>query len=207
MNISLIGAGKMAKGISANLISNGHSITIFNKTIEKAEELANSLGEKAAAQNITDQIDDEIVILALPYKATLEVVNTYKDKLSSKILVDISNPIDFTTFDVIAPVGSSAAEEISSIVPGARVIKAFNTVFAGVLLKDNSDGEKTDVFLAGDDMDAKNILKEAINSDKLRVLDAGPLKKAHALESFQAMHMAMQGELGNTWMSSIKILP
>ena len=122
-------------------------------------------------------------------------------------MVNISNPVDFATFDsLVVPSGTSAAEQIAAAAPGARVVKAFNTTFAGNLVAGEAGGAPLDVFIAGDDAGAKQAVADLAASGGLRPIDAGPLRRARELEGFQFLHMALQQTLGTNWSSAIKIL-
>jgi predicted dinucleotide-binding enzyme len=98
-----------------------------------------------------------IVVLAVPFDATKELVSGYGDALDGRIVIDITNPTDFTTFDsLVVGSGSSAAEEIAERAhPGATVVKAFNTTFAGTLAAGEVAGQPLDVFIASDSPDAR----------------------------------------------------
>jgi len=122
-------------------------------------------------------------------------------------VVDISNPVDVATFDsLVVPSGTSAAEQIAAAAPGARVVKAFNTTFAGNLVAGEAGGLPLDVFIAGDDAEAKQAVADLAASGGLRPVDAGPLRRARELEGFQFLHMTLQQGLGTNWSSAIKIL-
>lgn len=124
-----------------------------------------------------------------------------------KIIVDITNPLNETFDDLATPPGTSAAEEIAEMSPpGAKVIKAFNTTFAGTLLAGQVEGESLDVFIAGDDAEAKKRLAEAISAGGLRPIHAGPLRRARQLEGIGLLHITLQERLGTNWQSTIKIL-
>ena len=146
-------------------------------------------------------------MLALPYAAAEEVAAAHRDELAGKVVVDISNPVDFATFDsLVVPAGTSAAEQIAAAAPGAWVVKAFNTTFAGNLVSGEAGGAPLDVFIAGDDADARRAVAELAASGGLRPIDAGPLKRARELEGFQFLHMTLQQVLGTNWSSAIKIV-
>ena len=104
------------------------------------------------------------------------------------------------------PPGTSAAEQIAAAAPGARVVKAFNTTFAGNLVAGEAGGAPLDVFIAGDDADARQAVADLAVSGGLRPIDAGPLRRARELEGFQFLHMTPQQTLGTNWSSAIKIL-
>lgn len=206
MNVTIIGAGNMGKGIGTRIIAGNHSLTIFDKDGEKAKELASDLG--AHVQGDGESITGDVIIFALPYAAIPEVIEKYQDQFTGKILVDISNPVDFQTFELLPPADSSGAEEISKLLPGgSRLVKAFNTTFAGTLVQGEVDEKKLDVFIASDDKEAAETIVKLAEDGGLRGLYVGPLKRARALEGFQLIQMSLQEKLGTNWMSALKILP
>ena len=89
---------------------------------------------------------------------------------------------------------------------GARVVKAFNTTFAGTLSEGQVAGQALDVFLAGDDEDAKATVAKLVRDGGLNAIDAGPLKRARELEAAGLLHMTLQGSLGTSYGSALKIL-
>ena len=207
MNIAIIGSGNMANGIGSRVIAGGHSLTIFDRDETKAKELANNLG-KAQGKKLGDAILEDVIILALPYSAISQVLEENKNQLKNKIIVDISNPINFETFELVTPSGSSGTEEIAKNLPAdAKLLKAFNTTFAGTLIEGKVDRKILDVFIAGDDEEAKNSLIQIIKDGGLRPIDVGSLREAHALEEVGRLHIKLQEKLGNTWMSTFKVLP
>ena len=110
-----------------------------------------------------------------------------------KIVVDISNPVNTDTFDalVVGP-GTSAAEEIAALLPGAAVVKAFNTTFAGPLTAGTTGGLPLDVFIASDSGKARNEVAAFVSAAGLRPLQVGGLHHARELEGFELLVMALQ---------------
>ncbi|MEU2553473.1 hypothetical protein ABZ589_17650 [Streptomyces sp. NPDC013313] len=97
----------------------------------------------------------------------------------TSIVVDISDPVDLTTLDsLVVPPGTSAAEQFATAAPESRVVKAFNTTFAGPLTSGQVAGRPLDVFIAGDDDAAKQAVTDRVSSAGLRPLDVGPLRCA-----------------------------
>ena len=111
------------------------------------------------------------------------VVAQYGDALAGKVIIDISNAFDPARTGLVTPDRSSAAQETAQAAPaGAHVVKAFNTLFGHVLAADQAQGRPLDVFIAGDDAEAKARVSAFIESLALRPLDVGDLKMAHWLE-------------------------
>jgi 8-hydroxy-5-deazaflavin:NADPH oxidoreductase len=115
------------------------------------------------------------------------VVKQYGEELAGKLLVDITNPIDSDFTGFVTPEDSFGAQEIANAAPpDADVVKAFNTQFSHVLAAGPAKGHPLDVFLAGDDAQAKARVSAFIKSLGLRPMDAGQLLMARTLE-----HVAM----------------
>jgi NADPH-dependent F420 reductase len=212
MQITIIGAGNMGGGIATRALAGGHSVRLTDRDPAKAKALAEELRQRVPEADVADSGPSaadraDIVVLALPFPAGKEVTASYGELLAGKIVVDICNPVDFSTFDsLVVPPGTSAAEQIAAAAPGARVVKAFNTTFAGNLVAGQGGGAPLDVFIAGDDAEAKQAVADLAASGGLRPIDAGPLRRARELEGFQFLHMTLQQTLGTGWSSAIKIL-
>ncbi|HEY8591089.1 MAG TPA: diguanylate cyclase, partial [Naasia sp.] len=117
----------------------------------------------------------------------------YGTQLAGKVVVDITNPISFATFDGLdVPADSSAAAELAAALPQSKVLKAFNTTFAPTLSSGSVGGNKTTVLVAGDDADAKAALIGAITSGgAVDALDAGSLKRARELEAIAFIQIGL----------------
>jgi predicted dinucleotide-binding enzyme len=177
-SITIIGTGNMARTIGARAIAGGNSVEIMGRDRSKATDLARTLGGGTTTGAWGSTPAGDIVIMALLYDGVVPVVAQYGDALAGKVIVDISNPFN-ATFDGLAHhEQTSIAQDIAKVAPsGASVVKAFNTVFRHVLEKG-----RPDVFLAGDDAQAKAQVKAFIQSLGLHPLDAGGLNMAHWLE-------------------------
>ncbi|SOD66678.1 reduced coenzyme F420:NADP oxidoreductase [Streptomyces sp. 1222.2] len=215
MKITIVGAGAMARGIAIRALAGGHEVTITAKDTGKAVALADELragdtggGRTAVAADDSAVDGADIVVLAVPFGAAEQLAARYGTRLSGKVLVDISNPVD-AAFDALAVApGTSAAERIGeAAAPGTRVVKAFNTTFATTLVAGQVDGTPLDVFIAGDDEAARNQVADLVSSGGLTPVDVGALRHARELEGFQLLHMALQLRAsGHGWASTIKIV-
>ncbi|HWO81385.1 NADPH-dependent F420 reductase [Gaiella sp.] len=206
MDVTIIGTGNMARGIGSRLVSGGHAVTLLGTERSNAEALAADLGGSVSAGTVGDPIADDVVVLAVWYPVTLDVAQQAGSQLDAKVVVDISNPLDTETFEPIVPDAGSGAEELAAAVPGARVVKAFNTTFAGTLSSGEVSGHQLDVLLASDDADAKRTVASLVESSGLRAVDAGPLRRARQLEALGYLHMAVQEGLGTGYGSAVKIV-
>lgn len=205
MKVTIIGAGKMGRGIATRAISGGDQVELIDADGEAARALADELGDSAT---VAEMIDGEIVVLALPYEATAGVVEHYRDALAGKVVVDIANPVEWSTMDrVVTPLDSSSAEETAKRVPdGVSVVKAFNTTFARTLVAGEVEGRPLDVLIAGDDDEAKRKVAALVEAGGLRALDVGPLKRARQLEQVGLFHLSIQDQIDSGFQSTIKVL-
>lgn len=181
--ISLIGSGGMAASIGGLAAKAGHSVKVTSRDAIKARALALEIGSGATARGFGEAPSGDIVILAVPYSAALDVVKHYGEKLAGKILVDITNPIKSDLSGFLTPPDTSGATEIARVAPAsASIVKAFNTQNSSVLAAGPVQGHPLDVFIAGDDAQAKASVSEFIESLGLRPMDTGPLTMARTLE-------------------------
>jgi len=213
MNISILGTGSMARAIANRMLAGGNNVTLFSRTPDKAAEIVLELiqgakkGTEVKVASLYSPIADPVVINTIWYPASMEVVRKLGGQLSGKILVDISNALNQTYDNLSTPPGTSAAEEIAKAVPrDTRVLKAFNTTYAGLLSQGQVSGQPLDIFIAGDDEAAKATLVKLVESAGMHPLDAGPLRRAQWIEALGALSITLQSKVSKPWMSSFKIM-
>jgi 8-hydroxy-5-deazaflavin:NADPH oxidoreductase len=206
--VTIIGAGNMARGIGTRLVGQRNEVQILAPTAEHATGLAEELGSGATGGSADSPIEGEVVVLATPYDGALDFVSRRGQDLTGKVVVDITNPVDWASFDrLVTPPDSSAAQEIASRLPnGVPVVKAFNTTFAGTLTSGEVSGHPLDVLIASDDEEAKSRVSEVVESSGMRAIDAGPLRRAQQLEHLGFLHMALQDSLGSGYGSAVKFV-
>src|ERR1700687_3693170 len=178
-SISIIGTGNMARAIGALAVAGGKTVEGIGRHQSKAADLATALGGSATTGDFGATPAGEIVIVALRYADVVPVITQYGNALADKVIVDISNPFNADADGLALPADTSIAHEVAKAAPaGARVGEDINTVLGHVLEK----GGTVDVFMAGDDAQAKARVSEFIASLGLRPLDVGGLTMAHWLE-------------------------
>jgi predicted dinucleotide-binding enzyme len=187
--VTVIGAGNMGSAIAAIAAKGGAEVQIVGRD-ERAAQLAAQIGGTAAT--VGDALTGDVVVLAVAYPALADIARTYGAQLDGTVLVDISNPVDFETFDgLVVPADGSAAAELAALVPGARVVKAFNTNFAASLATGVLGDVPTRVILAGDDDEAKALVRGFVEAGGVAVADAGSLKRARELEALGFLQMVL----------------
>jgi NADPH-dependent F420 reductase len=213
MKITIIGAGNMGRGIGHRLAAGGHEVTLVDSSLEAAETLAKELngvaqkGGQAQAATLDAAALGDVVILAVGYGANLELGKQLGQKLEGKVVIDIANPLN-ASFDGLVTGGTtSSAEELAKVVPaGAKVVKAFNTTFAGTLVSGNVGGTPLDVFIAGDDEAAKKVVAGLVTDGGLVAVDAGPLLRSRELEGLALLGITLQIRLNLGFATAWKLV-
>jgi 8-hydroxy-5-deazaflavin:NADPH oxidoreductase len=177
--ISIIGSGNMATAIGTRAAQHGHTVELMSRNTAKAQALADQIGDAATVGTFGARPAGDIVILAVLYGGAVDVVTHYGDALSGKTLVDITNPFNADVTGLVTSAGDSVSQQIAAAAPeGTPVVKAFNTIFGGVL----ADNKPLDAFYAGDSAEAKARVAALLESLDMRPLDAGGLEMASVLE-------------------------
>lgn len=208
MNIAIIGTGNIGTGLAGVLARTNHRIVVANRN--GGTELAATLkgeGRAVKAADVNSAVAHaDVVILAVPYGAVAGLAD--QADFHGKIVVDATNPVteDFSGLQVGHT--TSAAEEIAQALPGARVVKAFNTVFAQIYAEGLSFGATpVQTFVASDDAEAKAAVIALANEAGFDARDTGPLKNARYIEplaylNIQNGYMLGQGtQIAPVWLS------
>ena len=194
-SITLIGTGNMARTIGTLAVAGGNTVEVMGRDQSKAADLAKTLGGGATAGKWGAVPAGDIVITALLADGVVPVVTEYGDALAGKVIVDISNPFNATVDGLAHSEETSIAQEVANVAPaGASVVKGFNTIFRNVLEKG-----RPNVFIAGDDAQAKTDVAAFIESVGLRPLDAGALKMAHWLEGMGLVTVSLANNGVGHW--------
>lgn len=190
-SISIIGLGNMARALADRALAGGNAVEIIGRDQTKAKELAATHGGATVGTAGAVPTGD-IVILAAPYAGAAAVVREYGDALRGKIIVDVTNPVAPDLQGFVVPDDSSGAQEIAKAAPDdAHVVKAFNTVFSHVLAAGPAEDRPLDVFIAGDDAQAKARVSAFVESLGLRPWDTGNLSMARALENVGLLELGL----------------
>jgi 8-hydroxy-5-deazaflavin:NADPH oxidoreductase len=212
MQVTVIGAGNMGRGIGHRLVAGGHDVTVVDRDPEESGRLAEELrgavqgGATVEAAGPGAELRGEVVILAVYYPGTLEIARELGDRLAGQVVVDISNPLNQSFDGLATEPGTSAAEELAATVPtGTRVVKAFNTTFSGTLVKGQVAGQPLDVLIAGDDEEAKETVARLVRDGGLRAIDVGALERARELEGLGFLGITLQQPLGLNFQSTWKL--
>lgn len=204
MNIGIIGAGNVGGALARACMRAGHSVCISAAHPGQAEEVASETGARAADSNADAVSEADIVILAVPYQNVAEVAAELVDELAGRVVIDVSNTAA-PDLDHRLPT-TSAAEEVADIASEAMVVKAFNTVLAGLQETPVVEGMRLDGLYAGDDEGAKARVAELLESLGFEPLDCGPLIVARALEDMALINVRLNAINGWQWKTAWKLV-
>lgn len=189
-HVTILGTGNMGSAIAGIVEKGGNTVELLGS-------------------NDTDKpVTGEVVVLAVPYPALSDVVARRREQLAGKVVVDITNPVDFETFDsLVVPADSSAADELAAALPASHVVKAFNTNFAATLSSGTVGSAPTTVLVAGDDADAKSRLVEIVSAGGVRAIDAGALRRARELEALGFLQLTLAAAEKVAWTGGFAVQP
>jgi 8-hydroxy-5-deazaflavin:NADPH oxidoreductase len=129
------------------------------------------------------------------------------DQLAGKVVVDITNPLNFETFDSLTvPADGSAAAEIAAALPESHVVKAFNTNFAATLASGVVGNHPATVLIAGDDAEAKELVAKVVTAGGLRAIDAGFLNRARELEALGFLQITLAAGEKVPWTGGVAVV-
>ena len=190
MKVLVIGTGNMGSAFVKQLSAAGHEVSVTARDTTKASTLAAQFPGVKAVASASAAEGQDLVILATGYADAVAALQSV-GSLQGKVVVDITNPLTADYMGLTLGHSTSASEEIAKAVPGAYVVKAFNTLFAQVLAQGATlaDGNKATVFYAGDFEPAKRSVKALAESLGFATADAGGLNNARYLEPLAGLNI------------------
>lgn len=205
MSVSIIGAGNVGRALAMAFTQKGTDVVIGVPNPKKYADTIKPLGNHARLTTVTDAIEaSDIVMLAIPYGATVPVVSSVND-WHNKILVDVSNPIAGALEGLSVGVTTSGAEEIATHARNARVVKAFNTTGAENMADSRYPNGQIFMPVCGDDSEAKQRVIALATLIGFNAVDMGELKVARYLEPFAMtwIHLAIKQGYGRKFAFSL----
>jgi NADPH-dependent F420 reductase len=188
-HVSVIGTGNMGQAIAGVVGRSGNTVELLDRS------------------DADKPVTGDVVVLAVPYGAVAGIVAQRGEQLAGKVVVDITNPLNFETFDsLVVPADGSAAAEIAAALPQSRVVKAFNTTFAATLASGTVGDVPTTVLIAGDDADAKSLLAGIVTAGGLRAIDAGSLRRARELEALGFLQITLAATEKIAWTGGFAVI-
>lgn len=205
MRIAVIGAGAVGNAVARAVAGAGHSVVVAATDDEHARAVATQVGGSVAASNEAAAREADLVVLAVPFPAIDLVAEEIAGAVRGKIVLDATNPLK-PDLSGLAVRDHSGAEQVRDRLPGASVVKAFNTVFAGNQAEPVVDGVQLDGFIAGDDPPAKDTVADLLSSIGYNPIDVGGLPAALALEHMALLNISLNARNELPWRSGWKLV-
>ncbi|MBH1937676.1 NADPH-dependent F420 reductase [Streptomyces sp. AV19] len=199
MRVGIIGAGRLGTALARHFTRAGHEVMLANsRGPETLTSLVGELGDRATAGTPQEAADfGDVVVLAVQWsqkESAAGLVSSWE----GRVVLDPVNPLRDTPagIEAVDTGGRHSSEIVASLLPGARLVKGFNTYLYTVLAEDPAvRGGRRVVLLAGDDPDAKRKVAELADSAGFQPLDAGPLAQGGALFETGGPLSKLAGEL------------
>ena len=194
MRIAIIGAGNVGGTLGRRWAAGGHTVVFGLRDPHKGASGVKGGGELPPNASITNPAgaarDADVIVLATPWS---EVAGALREigPLDGKVLIDATNPLGAGMTLDVGPNGASGAERVQALAPGARVVKAFNTTGFDNMRDPHYDGAPTVMFYAGDDTEAKGMVRELVGALGFDPVDAGALVMARELEHFAVLWISL----------------
>jgi NADPH-dependent F420 reductase len=206
MDIAIIGAGNVGRSLATAFVRAGHSVTIASRDPENAVATASATGATVALSNVEAANAASVVVLAVPFASAPDVAAEIAPAVDGKVVIDASNRMSFGPNGPDIDTTTSNAEELAALLPEARVVKAFNTLFASNQADPVVDGVRLDGFVAGDDAEAKATVLSLVASIGLDPVDVGSLSRARQLEGLAFLNITVNIANNGSWQSGWKLV-
>lgn len=201
MKIAIIGTGNVGSALGGSLARAGHTVTFASRSADKAAEVAAATG--STSSSVVDAVDGaEVVVLAVPYTAMDAVADQIASHAAGRIVIDATNPLKPDYSGLATEGGPSGAERLAGRLPGATVVKAFNTLFAGIQGHPDALGTPLDALFATDDDTAAATVAELASAIGFRPVRVGPLAAARELEALAWLNIRLQLLTSGSWQTS-----
>lgn len=183
MHIAILGAGNVGGTLGRGWGQRGHQVTygVRDPAADDVRAVVEASGPGARAALPSAAVRDAaVVVFATPWEATLPLAASLD--LAGKVVIDATNPLAPGLGGLVVSGGSSGGEELQRVLPGARVVKCFNTTGAGNFVDARYPGGPLTMLYAGDDAEAKAAVAGLGTALGLAMVDAGPLVRSRLLE-------------------------
>ncbi len=197
MKIGVIGTGNMGSGLGKAWAGRGHTVQVGSREPDRARALAASVGNGASGGDIASAAAfGEAVLVAVPWRAIDEVMRA-AGPMQGRLLIDCTNPMTDDYMELVVGHATSGGEEIAKRAPGAKVVKAFNHIYAQIVHSSPQFGDQNaSVLFCGDDATAKESVAGLIRDLGFEPVDAGPLRNARYLEPLAELCVQLAYALG-----------
>lgn len=206
MKVSILGTGKMAGAVGRKLAASGYQVVFGSRDPEGNATRFADLPNVKVMSNQEAANASEVILVAVPLAATLDLLGSLNGHVVGKIVVDLTNPLSPDISHLVVGGKESAAEQIASKLTQARVVKAFNMITADNFPNPNFFGEPAQIFYCSDHESAKDVARSLIEATGYIPKDCGALSNARYIEGVAMLwlQMAFWEDKGTDW--GIKII-
>lgn len=207
MKYAILGAGNVGTAIARAVTSAGHDVVAADPDTDTLAALGESVPTATTTTDPAQAVTDaDVAVLAVPFGVVEELVSGLATQLVGTIVIDATNPLADDLSGLVTDSGPAGAQRVQAAAPDAKVVKAFNTVFAGNQAVAEVEGTQLDGFVAGDDADAKQTVTELLQSIGFRPIDVGGLSSARYLEGMAYLNIARNAFNDLPWQSGWKLV-
>ena len=205
MKFAIIGSGNVGTSVARAATGAGHDVVVADPSEAGLSAIAEQAPVQTTTSNSEAVLGADVVVLAVPFSAVEQLAADLSSELHDKIVIDVTNPLA-ADLSGLATNGISAAELVQQAAPGARVVKAFNTVLAANQADPSVDSIQLDGFVAGDDDDAKATVAGLLDQIGFRSIDVGALSASRYLEGMAFLNIALNARNGWAWGTGWKLV-
>jgi predicted dinucleotide-binding enzyme len=195
LRIGILGAGQVGPALAAGFTEHGHEVRVGNRNGDAGGTYAEVAGWA------------ELCFLAVVGTAAVDVVEGVADQLRGKVLVDATNPLDFSTgrAELFVRGDDSLGEQVQRAAPQVRVVKGYNTVNNALMVDPRLPGAPPTMFLAGNDPAAKSTVTMLLAETGWDAADLGGIECSRELESLCMLWVRVGVQTG-TWGHAFRLL-
>lgn len=210
MKIGIIGSSVVGQTMGLGLVKIGHQVMLGTRDKSKLSDWQKGAGNNALVGSTKEATSfGEAIILATAWSGTEQAIkDAGEENFKNKILIDVTNPLEFAKNGppkMISSPGNSAGEKVSKWTPGAKVVKAFNTIGSHIMVSPDREEGQPDLFIAGDE-DGKELVKQIAQSWGWKsIIDLGGLNQSYLLEALAQVWIEY-GFKYNIWTHAFKLL-
>ena len=203
--IAVIGTGNVGNALGTAAVKAGYDVVFAGQDAAKTRAVAEAAGAVPAATSREAAAVAQIVVLAVPFTAFPAVAAEIAPVVDGKVVIDPSNPLT-PDYSGLALSDTSAAEELAQLLPNAKVVKAFNTLFAGNTAHPDALGYQLDSLFATDDEAAKDAVCGLSSSIGFRPIHVGPLAASRELEAMALLNIRLQVVSNGNWNTAFALV-
>ncbi|MCU1229632.1 MAG: putative oxidoreductase, coenzyme F420-dependent [Acidobacteria bacterium] len=209
VTVGILGSGDVGKSLARGFAGLGHDVKIGSRSPEKLNDFVAEMGGRVSAGTFDETAKfGDLLALATHGVATEEAIGLAgTENFHGKVVIDATNPLDFSTGKPQLSVGfsDSLGEQVQRRIPDARVVKAFNTVGNANFVNPELPNGPPDMFICGNDDDAKKIVSQICEHFGWGVVDIGGIEGSRHLEPM-CMVWVLYGIRNGVWNHAFKLL-